>query len=397
MDRMGESFAKEGETIELSRVERDKLRKRRRKWWLWTLGILFLLALLYGGYLFYQVYSVYQDSYQPLDREKSDKRDQAVTLNDPFTVLLIGTDVRNASDQDWRPDVLMVAAVNPKKHSIKMVSIPRDTYTEIANANGLKTKINSSAYYGKISGVGGVTNTVQTVENFLNIPIDHYVKINFNGFMDVVDAVDGVDVNVKFPFSVRLFGKMQYYEPGPQHLNGERALGYVRMRKSDPRGDMGRNERQREVLQQIMSKIVSIQSVHRLDDIVRSVGNNVQFSFSFQELTDLQSVYRQTPRKNIETLEVRGKNDNHNPRGIWYFYVTDQERLRLSHLLQKQLELPLEDLNGQPYHGPDPGQTGGEQPGTGQPSTSGGEAPANETSGGVPSTGTSSSGGTSTP
>ncbi|GGE19719.1 LytR family transcriptional regulator [Marinithermofilum abyssi] len=362
---------------------------------MWTLRILFLLALMYGGYLFYQVYNAYQDSYQPLDREKSDKREQAVTLNDPFTVLLIGTDVRNASDQDWRPDVLMVAAVNPKKHSIKMVSIPRDTYTEIANANGLKTKINSSAYYGKTSGVGGVTNTVQTVENFLNIPIDHYVKINFNGFMDVVDAVDGVDVNVKFPFAVRLFGKMQYYEPGPQQLNGERALGYVRMRKSDPRGDMGRNERQREVLQQIMSKIVSIQSVHRLDDIVRSVGNNVQFSFSFQELTDLQSVYRQTPKKNIENLEVQGKNDNHNPRGIWYFYVTDQERLRLSHLLQKQLELPLEDLNGQPYHGPNP--AGGGQPGTGQPSTSGGEAPANGTSGGVPSTGTSSSSGTGTP
>lgn len=313
--------------------------------------MILIAAFLFASYMAYQLWDAMNHSYKPLPREKSEKREKAVSIDDPFTILLIGTDVRKATDENWRPDVLMVAAVNPHTQSIKMVSIPRDTYTEIANTNGLKTKINSAAYYGKQAGVGGEANTVETVENFLNIPIDYYAKINFSGFMEVVDAVGGVDVNVKFPFSVRLFGEMLYFQEGPAHLNGKQALGYVRMRKSDPRGDLGRNERQREVLQDLMEKIVSIRSIHKLDDIIRSVGNNVSYNLEFSELTALQKLYRSIPRENVESIEIHGTNSKNNPRGIWYYMVSDQERLRVSHILQKQLELPLETLDGQPYQG----------------------------------------------
>ncbi|WP_169713587.1 LCP family protein [Paludifilum halophilum] len=295
-----------------------------------------------------------------MNREKSKKREEKVTLEDPFTVLLIGTDVKKASNENWRPDVLMVAAVNPKKKSIKMISIPRDTYTEIANANGAKNKINSSAYYGKKAGVGPVTNTVETVEELFNIPIDHYAKINFSGFIEIVDALGGVEVNSKFPFTMRLFNKMQHYEKGTLQLDGERALGYVRMRKQDPRGDLGRNERQREVLQELVGKMVSIKSVTKIDDILKSVGDNVTYSIKLNELPALQSTYREIPKDHIDTIQLQGQNSNDNPKGIWYYHITDQERLRVSHILQKQLDLPLETLEGEEFQGTSPAEENSE-------------------------------------
>lgn len=288
------------------------------------------------------------DSYDPLKRDKSSKRKKEVTMKDPFTVMFVGTDVRSAKSENWRSDVLIVAAVNPKEKSIKMVSIPRDTLAPIANTQG-KDKINSAASYGISKNVGPMTNTVETVEHFLNIPIDYYVKVNFNGFIELVDAVGGVDVNVPFDFSMRLFYKMQHYEKGPAHLDGTRALGYVRMRKSDPRGDQGRNERQREVIQALMSKIVDIKSVTKIDDILQSLGRNVTHNMKLEELYELQDIYRAIPDENTETLKLNGRNSKDNPKGIWYYIVTDQERLRLSNVIRKQLKLPLQTLDGKPY------------------------------------------------
>ena len=117
-----------------------------------------------SSYFIYQVWAAAEQSFDPLNRDKSDKRDKEITMEDPFTVLLVGTDVRTADAKDWRSDVLMVAAVNPKKNSIKMLSIPRDTYAAISNSNGVKTKINSAPYYGTRSQVGPMTNTCKPLK-----------------------------------------------------------------------------------------------------------------------------------------------------------------------------------------------------------------------------------------
>ncbi len=291
-------------------------------------------------------------SYDPLNRQGSDKRQEQVTMKDPFTIMFVGTDVRSADDTNWRSDVLIIAAVNPHDKSIKMVSIPRDTKVLISNSNGVRTKINSAPYYGKQAEVGPMTNTITTVEDFLNIPIDYYVKVNFNGFIEVVDAVGGVDVNIPFDFTMRLFNKMEHYEKGPAHLDGRRALGYVRMRKSDPRGDLGRNMRQREVIQSLMDQIVSINSVTRIDDILKSVGNNVTHNMKMKQFIALQELYRNIPKDQIETIKLNGENSNNNVQGIWYYIVTDQERLRVSNVIRQQLDLPTQTLDGQPYDPP---------------------------------------------
>lgn len=194
-----------------------------------------------------------------------------------------------------------------------------------------------------------MTNTVQTVENFLNIPIDYYVRINFNGFIEAVDAVGGVDVNVPFDFNMRLFYKWYSFKEGPAHLNGHEALAYVRMRKSDPEGDLGRNKRQKEVIQALMSQMTSVKTVSKVDDLLEAVGNNVSHNMEIKQMIALQDTYRKIPKDRTETLELNGENSKDNPQGIWYFLVNDEERLRISNILRKQLKLPLQTLDGQPY------------------------------------------------
>lgn len=224
------------ERIKQSRAER--VRKRRIKRWLFRAAFLSLaLIVLSGSYLFYKTWDAAAETYEPMNRKKSDLRENEVTLDDPFTVLLLGTDVGKET-QNWRADVIMVATVNPKTKSVKIVSIPRDSYVEIANTGGHRDKINSAPYWGTQKGVGPVTNTAETIEQFLNIPVDYYAKVNFRGFIDIVDAFGGVDVNVKFDFWEKRYGKQErfYFTKGPMHLNGEQALSYVRMRKRDPRG-----------------------------------------------------------------------------------------------------------------------------------------------------------------
>ncbi|WP_188646100.1 LCP family glycopolymer transferase [Marinithermofilum abyssi] len=336
------------EKIEWSRSKRLQKKKKKRKWVYRVITLSILAVFIIGGYLFYQVWGALAGTYDPLNRGKSSKRDTAVTMDDPFTILLIGSDNRKASS-DWRPDVLILAAVNPHTNSVKMVSIPRDTYTKIANTDQ-KTKINASAYWGKPEvnpkGPGPVTNTALTVEHLLNVPVDYYVRVNFQGFIDVVDALGGVDVNVKFPFSQQHFGgEVIPFKPGPKHLNGNEALAYVRMRKQDPRGDAGRNERQREVMTNLMDRAMSLSTLGKVDELIKAVGDNLQLGIDPKDIPRLQSIYKKIPKKNIQNVQINGENKRLD---LWYYFIPDSERQRLSDILRKQLELKKEPI--EPMH-----------------------------------------------
>jgi LCP family protein required for cell wall assembly len=327
--------------INQSRVER--VRKKRIKKWLFRAVFLSLaVIILSGSYLFYRTWDAAADTHKPMEREKSKLRENAPTLDKPFTVLLLGTDVRKETD-NWRADVIMVAAINPKTQSVKLVSIPRDSYVEIANTGGHRDKINSAPYWGKQKGVDPVTNTAETIELLLNVPIDYYAKVNFKGFIDIVDALGGVDVNVKFDFWEKKLGRQEryYFTKGPMHLNGDQALSYVRMRKRDPRGDLGRNERQREVLMNLMDKAVSFKGLTKINEILGILGENVSTSFKVEEMIALQNLARKISKDNIESIEMNVTNGTAR---IGSFnasivQISEEERQRISKILREHLEL----------------------------------------------------------
>ncbi|APH03550.1 LytR family transcriptional regulator [Bacillus weihaiensis] len=306
--------------------------RKKRKKWLWiTLSVIGLFVLATGGYAFYlyksatdTVASIHED----LNRDKSDKRPEDVVFKDkdPISILLMGVDEREGDR--GRSDSLILMTVNPNTNSTQMVSIPRDTRTEIVG-KGIDDKINHAYAFG------GTEMAVATVENFLDVPVDYFVKINMESFKDTVDAVGGVEVNNTLNFS---YGGYDFNE-GTITLDGEKALAYTRMRYDDPRGDFGRQDRQRQVIEGVMKKGANISSITKFGDMFGVVRDNVKTNLTFDEMWEIQANYK-SASSNLEQFQVKGTGDKIN--GIYYYIVPEEERLSLSNQLKEHLEITTE-------------------------------------------------------
>ena len=208
------------------------------------------------------------------------------TFEEPLTFLLMGVDSEAAglnANAAFNGDTLMLITFNPDTLTATMVSIPRDTYVPIACNGDRYAKINSSAAYG-------TSCVIDTVSNFLDVEIDYYVKINFKGVVDLVEALGGVEVDVEAPTynadkydgmmceqnSDRLFGdNLVCIEPGLQNLNGEQALAYARNRHMYIGGDLDRVRHQQQVVEAIASKALQFSSITELENILKAISNNV--------------------------------------------------------------------------------------------------------------------------
>ena len=301
----------------------------KKKILFWILGIIGVLVIA-GGVYAYTVYSNVSNTldavHKPLDRDKSEKRDEKVDVSDqkPVSILLMGTDQRE--NETSRSDSLMLFTLNPKTKSMKITSIPRDTYTEIIG-KGKKDKINHAYAFG------GIDMAVKTVENFLNVPVDHYIEVNMAGFKDIVDAVGGVDVNNDLDFTSR----DTHFAKGDIHLDGEKALKYTRMRYEDPRGDFGRQMRQRQVIQAVIKKGASVSSLASYGDVLKAIEKNVKTSLTQDQMFDIQKNYKDC-MENSEEIQIPG--DGHKAAdGIWYYYVPDAAKQDLTNKLRTHLEL----------------------------------------------------------
>lgn len=208
------------------------------------------------------------------------------TFDEPLTFLLMGVDSETAglnANAAFNGDTLMLISFNPSTLTATMVSIPRDTYVPIVCNNNRYAKINSSAAYG-------TSCVIETVSEFLDVDIDYYVKINFKGVVELVDAIGGVEVDVEAPTynsdkydgmmceqnSDRLFGdNLVCVEPGLQTLSGEQALAYARNRHMYIGGDLDRIRHQQQVVEAIASKALQFSSISDLQNILNAISNNI--------------------------------------------------------------------------------------------------------------------------
>jgi len=300
--------------------------KMKRKLLLWIPGVLGVIIIGIGIYT-YQVYAnvsqTLNEVNQPLKREASPKRNEDMKENDPISVLLIGSDPREG--ERGRSDSLMLVTLNRTKQSMKIVSIPRDTYTEIVG-KGVKDKVNHAYAFG------GVDITVATVEKFLNVPVDYYIEVNMEGFKDIVNAVGGVDVNNDLDFTYRGI----HFEKGTLHLNGEEALAYSRMRKLDSRGDFGRQMRQRQVIQSVIKSGTKMETLANYGEILGAIQKNVKTNLTQDEMFRIQKNYRET-RNHMEEIEINGEGQTIGD--TWYYIVSDGVRQEVSKELREQLDL----------------------------------------------------------
>lgn len=314
--------------------ERRK-KKRRLKKIPVIITVIVLIFVGYGSYLAYQTLQAASDSYDDLGREKSELRDKEVTIsNDPVSILIMGVEDYASEYDRGRTDTLMVATFNPDDKRLQLLSIPRDTKVEIVGKD-MVDKINHAYAYG------GKEMTIETVENFLDIPIDYYATVNFEAFKNIVDILGGITVDVPFDFEQnsddRVAEKLQFYE-GEMELDGRHALAYARMRMSDPLGDIGRNQRQQQVIKAIIDKALSPGTVTKIDDLVNEVGRNVETNMRISEGLAFLKKYSDFDVSNIEQIKLETHSEMIN--GIDYQVPNYDSLEEVKYKLKAHLELP---------------------------------------------------------
>lgn len=296
-----------------------------------------IIAAGTGGYVWHLYGSVKETAdkiYEPIQPTVYVSKDPEVTVKPqqaaqaliekrhPFTVVVMGVDERE--NDKGRSDTLIVLAVNPEKKSILMFNIPRDTRTEIIG-HGTTDKINHAYAFG------GVAMAKNTVEHFLDYPIDYYIRINMEGFAHLIDILGGVEVNNPFAF----YYEDHQFDKGTLNLNGELALKYSRMRYDDPRGDLGRNARQREIMMEVMKSSLQFSNITQIQKILKELGNSVKTNITFDEMKTFMSDYRED-LGNINTVEISGSGSMINK--IWYLIVSKEEKERIHQLLKEQMD-----------------------------------------------------------
>lgn len=308
----------------MSRIDRKK--KKKWPWIVGSLGVIVLAILIYGVMIFMNLTKTAKEMHEPIEREVSEKREEPVVFKkqEPFSVLVLGVDERE--DDAGRSDTMIVMAVNPEVNSTKMLSIPRDTYTDIIGKN-FKDKINHAYAFG------GIEMAMETVEHLLDIPIDYVVQVNMESFKEIVDAVGGIKVNNTFDFKLG----DDAFSKGEISLSGEEALSFVRMRYEDPRGDFGRQDRQKQVIQAVLREGASLNSLLNYKSIFSALGNNIRTNMTFEEMVEVQKNYRDAAKK-VEQLYIK-EGQGKTMDKVWYYIMDDGELENVRNELKVHLEL----------------------------------------------------------
>ena len=288
-------------------------------------------------------YTIYQQSTQTLAKtyKKIGEETKVIEATEPLTILLMGVDTGNVERTDpWagNSDSMILVTVNPKTKKTIMMSLERDILTRIQQPDGSVSEAKLNAAYAN----GGAELAISTIEKMMNIHIDRYVMVNMHGLQGMVDAVGGITVNNTLGFPISIQDQETYNTisigVGEQTLNGEEALVYSRMRYQDPEGDYGRQKRQREVIQKVVEKILSLNSVSHYQDILKALSDNMQTNIEITTTTIPQLMGYQDAFKNIETQQLRGEGEMID--GISYQIVSGEHILEMQNLLRRSLGQP---------------------------------------------------------
>lgn len=310
-------------------------------------GLAFTAIVGYAAYLYNEASNLVSDAHEDIGREneKSTLRTEDVDpIDDHVTILFIGVDSgEEIENNKSRSDALLLATFNKDLNTVKLLSIPRDSYVYIPEV-GYSTKINHAHAFG------GARATVETVEEFLNVPVDYYVRVNFNAFVDLVEAIDGIWYNVPYEISEPNSGNKRdsiHLYPGYQHLNGEETLALARTRKHD--SDLQRGRRQQEILMTIADEVLSTSSLLKLDDVMTAVGKNMSTNLKMPEIRGFFS-YALDGDIEIDTLNLDGIGDYMDD-GVWYFQVDEESRQEIQEMLRRHLDLEpfVEETFQSPY------------------------------------------------
>jgi LCP family protein required for cell wall assembly len=236
----------------------------------------------------------------------------AERLRPPFNgrkqvnVLLIGVDDKI---ERGRSDTLLLARLDTERRSIRALSIPRDTRTTIAGERGYN-KINAA--YPR----GGAPLTVATIHKLTGVPIDYYVKTDFTGFKEMVDLVGGIELDVERDMHYDdNWGKLHIHlARGAQHLDGEKAMEYIRFRKGNRRSrwadgsDISRIQRQQKFVRALADRLMVVSNLPRLPQLVREAEGCVDTNLCHGDLIYLAGLAKELGSQQVRLETVPGRN-----------------------------------------------------------------------------------------
>lgn len=316
---------------DLSRMQNPKPKKKRhivRNIILGILAVLIVLTGVFAATAFHNLKQTTNKMYQSAGNSDSRNNTELLSSKKPVSILILGTDT-GALGRNYkgRTDTMMVMTLNPKTNKTTLVSIPRDMEVNFPDFPQYSpAKINSAYTYG------GVKEAIKTVENHFNIPIDYYVLINMGGLEKAINDVGGVTVTSPLTFS---YGGSSFTQGQAQHMNGQTALNFARMRHQDPRGDYGRQERQRLVIAALLKKSVTPSTVLN-KDFLDSISGQVRTDLTLSDMKELALSYRGAS-KDVQSTYAQGTNQTLD--GIDFQVVSVQERQKVSDLIRESLGL----------------------------------------------------------
>ena len=209
-----------------------------------------------------------------IDIKQKDIKKKVNVTKTPFNIYISGIDTYGKINSVSRSDVNMILTVNPKTRKILITSIPRDYYV----------KLNGYNEYDKLThaGIYGVNTSIKTIEDLFGIKINYYIKVNFTSLVKIVDTLDGIDVDSKYEFISQDNYK---YTKGINHLDGKKALSFVRERKALPEGDRSRVENHQTVLSAIIDKALSKNTLSKYNTLLKSLKPSLVTNFTNGEIT----------------------------------------------------------------------------------------------------------------
>ncbi|MCJ2172495.1 LCP family protein [Lactobacillus kefiranofaciens] len=300
--------------------------------WAWVTGVIALIAVIavagYFASIYFKTKKAVDQTYDPHNAVKTTGEFNGKKR---FAVLLMGTDTGalKRTEKRGRTDTMILAVVNPAKKHYTLVSIPRDTMAQMIGETPTRIEKINAAYE-----LGGAKMSMASVSELINVPIKYYAVVNMGGIMKMIRYVGGINIRPTLSFE---YGGYVFKKGKLMHMGGATALAYSRMRYDDPRGDYGRQERQRQVIITLIKKAVSVSSLSNLDSILTSVSSNVRTNLPFSALQQIAMNYRGCADHSSSDY-LHGYNAM--IKDAAYQVQPTSELQRISNLVRTELDLP---------------------------------------------------------
>jgi LCP family protein required for cell wall assembly len=239
---------------------------------------------------------------------KEDTSNPVDTAVEPFIVLISGVDTRasGAVADKARSDVNILMVINPKKHEVLTISIPRDTYTPLGCRTGAMDKLTHS-------GIFGVDCTIKTIENLFSLDINYYVKVNFTAFLNIVKVLGTIDVYSKYAFKTGIYTDpvISYsYKVGMNTMNAQQALFFARERHAFETSDVQRGLNQQEVIKGMINKVIEPSTLLKIEDLVSVASKSVVTNMPIESVMNLvQNQISNNQAWTITTAALTGRGD----------------------------------------------------------------------------------------